>query len=182
MAVEACDFYIPWRFTCNGILAALQLKTIKIRNIKNTVFISGVTQIIVLCGMSLTQNRNLKDDDAFGSVGGAWSRSFAKMNGTPTVCIFYLSQIRQRPRIKNKWYKNDWLMTQKVPCFRGWQILMTKNIFRNKDYLIEPKQRTETSVCFSFKQPQRKPGMIYDANPYFKPLRKTCINFSSDKT
>lgn len=60
-----------WRFTCNGILAALQLKTIKIRNIKNTVFISGVTQIIVLCGMSLTQNRNLKDDDAFGSVGGA---------------------------------------------------------------------------------------------------------------
>lgn len=73
-------------------------------------------------------------------------------------------------------------MTQKVPCFRGWQILMTKNIFRNKDYLIEPKQRTETSVCFSFKQPQRKPGMIYDAIPYFKPLRKTCINFSSAKT
>lgn len=102
MAVEACDFYIPRRSTCNGILAALQLKTIKIRNIKNTVFISGVTQIIVLCGMSLTQNRNLKDDDAFGSVGGACSRSFAKMNGTPTARIFYLSQIRQRPRIKNK--------------------------------------------------------------------------------
>lgn len=61
MAVEACDFYIPWRFTCNGILAALQLKTIKIRNIKNTVFISDLwsnTDYCTMCNVSDSKSKS----------------------------------------------------------------------------------------------------------------------------